>query len=96
MTYEKELAKLLAYLNSEQRNKELIELEYTDELKLIIGSEPIVRQLDENSKGVYFPGIGEKDGSEENFVLVRTNLKGKLVIKPKYIQEYLDSLKEKP
>lgn len=96
MAYERELARLLSYIDSEQRTKELIELEYTDELQLIIGSETIVVQFVESSKGMYFPGIGKKIGSEGNLELVRKNSKGHLVIKPKFIQEYLDSLKEKP
>ena len=87
----------MQYLSAEQRNKEMLELAINDELKLIIGPDPIVRRLDENSKGVYFPGIGEKVGSEENLELVRTNFKEDLVvIKPRYIQEYLDSLSENP
>lgn len=96
MAYEKELAKLIAYLDSEQRKKELIEIEYTEELKQIIGSEPIAIRFKENSKGMYFPGIGKKIGSEGNREVVHTNFKGKLVIQPKFIQEYLDSLSEKP
>ena len=83
----------MQYLSAEQRNKEMLELEINDELKSIIGSDPIFRRLDENSKGIYFSGIGEKVGSEENFELVRINFKKNLVvIKPKFIQEYLDSL----
>jgi len=90
------LSRLMQYLSAEQRNSELVELEKSDELKLIIGSEPITIRFDENSTGMYFPGIGKKIGSEGNIEVVRTNFQGKFVIKPKFIQEYLDSLTEKP
>ncbi len=96
MTYERELAGLLAYLNSEQRTKELIEVEYTDELQLIIGSKTIVVQFEEISKGMYFPGIGEKIGSEGKVELVRLNSNGNLILKPKSIQEYLDRISKGP
>ncbi|MPM77906.1 hypothetical protein SDC9_124915 [bioreactor metagenome] len=93
---ETKLSRLMQYLSAEQRNIELVEIDKNDELKLIIGSEPIALRFDENSKGMYFPGIGEKIGSEGNIEVVRTNSKGQFVIKPKFIQEYLDSLTEKP
>jgi hypothetical protein len=88
------LTKLLEYLSEEQRNKEIIEIDYSDELQQIIGSEKIVLQFNEKTKGIFFPGIGAPVSSEGNFDLVRTNHKGdKLIIKPKLIQEYLTSQK---
>jgi hypothetical protein len=85
-----ELHKLLQYLNSEQRLKESIEIEYNYELKQIFNSDTVALRYNSKTKGSYFPALGKMESSELEMDLVRTNRHGKLIIKPKLIQEYLD------
>ena len=87
------LNQLLHYLNTEQKGKDLIELEYNDELKQIISSDTVTQTLIKEAKGNYFSIFGEINGFEEKFDLVRLNRQGQLVIKPKLIQEYMDNNK---
>jgi hypothetical protein len=87
------LRQLLQYLDSEQRSKELIEIEYNDELKKIISSDKVVVRFSTKIKDFYFPGLGEMESSEEKIDLIRINSRDRLVIKPKLIQKYLDYAK---
>ena len=85
-----DLIRLLQYLNNDQKNKELVELEYNEELKEVISDQKISLFTKGKTRKLFFAGLGKADTYEQKIDLVYKNKQGKLVVKPKLIQEFLD------
>ena len=85
------LNKLLQMLDNNQLNQEIVELDFTQELQNIIGSDKVTLATSGETKNVYFAGLGEVESYNSNIDLVYKNKHGKLVVKPKLIQEFLNA-----
>lgn len=85
------LLKLLQYLDPMQLNKEVIDLDFSDELKQIIGEQKIPISITGKTEKIFLMGIGTTESYEGVINLVHKNRQGKLVVKPKLIREFLES-----
>ena len=86
------LENILKFLNVEELKKEIVELDYNDEIRKIVGDNKITFKITGKTKHVYLSGIGDMDNYLGKIDVVYNNKKGHFIIKPILIQEYLDSL----
>jgi hypothetical protein len=85
------LNKLLQLLDNNQLNQEIIELDFTQELQNLIGSDKVTVVSSGETKNVYFAGLGEVESYTSKIDLIYKNKDGKLVVKPKLIKEFLNT-----
>lgn len=85
------LFKLLQYLTPDQLSKEVIDLDFNDELKEIIGEQKISISTSGKTKKIFLAGFGTTEDYQGTIDLVYKNRQGKLVVKPKLIQEFIES-----
>lgn len=81
----------MEYLNDDQKRKEIIELEYNDKLKEIIGGTTVSLYSKGKTKKLFLAGLGQVETYEQKIDLIYMNRLGRLVVKPKLIQDFINS-----
>lgn len=84
------LITLLQYLSSEERSKDIIETEYTNTLKSILGIDKMTVGIIGETQDLHFAGLGQVDSYWGEINLFYKTAQGRFFIKPKLIQQYLD------
>lgn len=89
--YEK-LKKLLEILKPEDRLKEVVDIEVDTNFSILNRKEKLVMQHSGLTKHIRVAGVGQTEDFSGISHLAYFNNSGKLVIKPKIIQELLDGI----
>jgi len=86
-----QLENLIQHLTPEQRTQPIIDVENTVELNRILDSDQMTVEFSGPTKKLFFAGLGEVE-SYHGRVDIFYKTKGRLVVKPKSIVEYLVQL----
>lgn len=86
-----QLNALLQFLNQEQVNKEVINIEYTPELHNILSTDKLTVEIIGGTKKLFFADLGETKNYNGMWHLFYKTKQDQLIVKPKLIQEYLNA-----